>query len=104
MQQLRHIQAEDRRLHERFFNLSLSETQDTLQLNHSLDSILILRKKMELLIFNHFNTLNSLLDEKQKELFRTNFKHSLDKVLPPPTPPRESPTPPLPDPPEPINE
>jgi hypothetical protein len=59
---------------------------------------------MELLIFDHFNTLNSMLDKKQQAIFRANFKYSLNKVIPLPKPPGDLPPPPAPAPPEPIHE
>jgi Spy/CpxP family protein refolding chaperone len=97
--QLRILQQKDRAIHARFFDMVFSQQKDSAKFSAMIDSLLLIRKEMELLTFNHFSTLQSMLNEEQKHLFRKNFRFTLEKVMPPPRPIRDIPEPPPPPPP-----
>lgn len=82
--ELRRLQIQDRRMHERFFDMIFLPVPDSSLLHHQLDSMLILRKEIEMLTHNHFRELKGLLDEDQTRVFRKNFRKMLDRVMPPP--------------------
>lgn len=89
MTELRRLQIQDRRLHDKFFDMIFLPVPDSSLLQRQLDSMLILRKEMEMVTFNHFRELKGLLDEEQSRVFRKNFRKMLDRVMPSPrrTPP-----------------
>lgn len=96
VQQLQEIQSHERELHERFFDLVFSEKPDSNRAKVMIDSILQLRKEMEMMTFRHFQTLKGLLNPQQMELFRKNFNRHFNEVMPPPEPVKDVPPPPPP--------
>ncbi|MCX6306780.1 MAG: Spy/CpxP family protein refolding chaperone [Bacteroidetes bacterium] len=90
------LQAEDRRLHDLFFESLFLIPADTLTVNVLADSMAGLRRQMELLTFEHFRQLRLLLTEEQSRKFHQVFNQALERVMPlPPMPPM----PPMPPPP-----
>lgn len=96
--QLREMQSRERNQHERFFDLVFSDQQDSVQALLMIDSLLQIRKKMEMMTYRHFKDIQQMLDPKQKEIFRKNFNRHFNQVLPPPEPPKDIPAPPPPPP------
>lgn len=96
--QLYFLRMEDRRLHELFYDALFLPVPDTIKANRIADSLVMVRKKMELLTFSHFQQIQQILNDHQKIKFRTIFRGAVEQVMPPPPPP---PPPPLPPPPPP---
>ena len=98
-EQLLNLQAQDRDLHDRFFEVIFLPTPDTLAAKILADSIADIRRQMELLTFNHFMQLQELLKKDQKVKFHQIFRQALERVMPlpePPLPPPPPPPPPIP--------
>ncbi len=98
--QLYLLRMEDRRLHELFYDALFLPIPDTIAANRLADSLVLVRKKMELLTFSHFQQIQQILNNDQKTKFRTIFRGAVEQVMPPPPPP---PPPPLPPPPPPSS-
>ncbi len=81
------LEMEDRRLHHRFFDLVLRSPYDSMEVQRLADSIVILRREIELRTHRHFVEIHDLLDERQRERFDTVFHEALRAALPPPPPP-----------------
>lgn len=81
---LHRLQIQDRRLHDNYFDMIFLPAPDSSLLQQRLDSMLILRREMEVLTYNHFRELKGLLDEEQGKVFRKNFRRMLDRVMPSP--------------------
>lgn len=81
------LEMEDRRLHHRFFDLVLQRPVDSLLVQQLADSIVHLRREMELRTHRHFVEIFDLLDIHQKERFDTVLHEALRAALPPPPPP-----------------
>lgn len=95
---LRQLQSHDRKLHEEFFSGIFNEKPDSMTIERMLDSILTLRREMEILTFNHFRDMHEALDQHQRQIFRKNFRKTLDRVMPPQRPAHRIPDPPPPPP------
>jgi Spy/CpxP family protein refolding chaperone len=95
---LRQLQAHDKKLHEEFFSGIFNEKPDSTTIERMLDSILNLRREMEMLTFNHFRDMHEALDPEQRQIFRKNFRKTLDRVMPPQRPAHRLPDPPPPPP------
>ncbi len=110
-QELRHqhremldkLDAHDRELHKRFFDLLLLEKADSVSMEALADSIAANRKQMEIVTYDHFFRINKILNPEQQKKFTLIFQDVMQMVLPPPPPPPgQLPPPPPPPPPAPA--
>ncbi|MCX6245295.1 MAG: periplasmic heavy metal sensor [Bacteroidetes bacterium] len=99
-QEMQNLQNQDRALHKKFFDLLQVSPPDSFAAESVADSIATLRKKMEILTFNHFIDFRKILKQEQQRKFDTIFTEVLRMVLPPPPspppPPGQVPPPPGP--------
>ena len=96
LEQLQLLRNEDRKLHDSFFDALFLPVPDTLKASFLADSLIMIRKEMEMLTFRHFLELQKFLNDHQKTRFRKVFRNALDQVMPPPPPVPPPPPPPQP--------
>jgi len=94
--QLLELQEQDRILHDRFFEFVFIDQPDTAAMKALTDSVANLRKKMEILTYQHFRNLRRLLNKEQEDKFRAIFNQALEKTMPLPEVPGVPPPPPPP--------
>jgi hypothetical protein len=95
LEQLQLLRNEDQKLHDSIFDALFLPVPDTLKANLLADSLMLIRKEVEMLTFRHFLELQKFLNDNQKTRFRKIFRNALDQVMPPP-PPGPPPPPPVP--------
>ncbi len=76
------IRQNERRLHDRLFNLMHADTPDTAEVNALIDSMGRIRVNIEALTFIHFRQVRALCNTEQKEKFDRIISETMRRMGP----------------------
>ncbi len=85
------VREEERRIHDRFFEMMHAENPDSVLVAATIDTMGHIRSQIEYLTFAHFRQVRAMCNTEQQKKFDAIISEAMRRMGPPPPPPHGGP-------------